>query len=176
MQRNTGSSKAILFWLFLLTAVSPVAALAETIVLPPVIFSDIPVDRYEQKLAADAFYDSARHELQQKGYEVATSAPIPEVNLRQTARSLAEKGDRLAVIRIEHYLDAGFGEDSRRAGYLEVYASAKAFNTDNGELFWEGEGHGTSDRTTTGVSSIRMELSLAADEVMRELFATLPAP
>ncbi|MFO7981877.1 MAG: hypothetical protein R6V08_00305 [Desulfuromonadales bacterium] len=176
MQRNTGSLKAILFWLFLLSALSPAVAAAGTIVLPPVIFSDTPVDRYEQRLAADAFYDSARQELKQKGYEVATSAPIPDVNHPETARSLAEKGDGLAVIRIDHYLDAGFGEDSRRSGYLEVYASAKVFDTQTGEIVWEGEGHGTSTRSTTGVSSIRMELSLTADEVMSELFATLPAP
>ena len=152
------------------------AASVRTIILSPVVFEDMPVDRYEQKIAEELFLNAALEELRKKGYKVKSVSSGAADSLQESARSHAGDADALAVVRIDHYLDAGFGEDTRMASFLQVYASARIYATESGELLWRGEGGGTSNRNISGVSSTRLEISLTADEVVRDIFRSLPPP
>ncbi len=161
----------------LATHATPAAAVSgESLLLPPIFFADTPVDRYQQKIAAELFLDAARDELRRKGYELTLAAErVTFESASKRAQGLLGDEDALMVIRIDHYLDAGFGQGTRSASYLEVYASARLLAAGSGELLWEGEGQGTSNRSVTGITSTRLDIAQTADELMQDMFSTLPA-
>lgn len=149
------------------------------IALAPVVFADAPLDRYHGIRAAEEIRWYAERALRAKGYEVAPlEAPytlnVPRApkgaDLSQLAPPVPAGADAVAVIRVDHFLDAGLFDRQMRSS-LDIYATA-ALVAPGGEILWKDEGVGRGSASPSPFGAY--DLTQAPAFLVDSLFATLP--